>query len=289
MIQVMEKKFVKFVLTVFLTLCISISSAQNTQKSRNYFPGNYSNQPIITLKEGFFNKTTYYLDGEKSSPKEVTAFLNSLKNEDFKFQSYQRKKNLGMGIRVSGIAVTISSIAYLFTNDIPPANVRPWFWASFGGGVLQSTGNILVADSERRIQRTINDFNAYHYSGGADAFLSMDIIDGFLGPKINIYEGPMQLEKDQVLTRFQSNPEALRLYEQVLKREKVSTVANVANSALGIGIFFLAVGFESQSSSQNDLLIPLTFTGVGLNIFSRFYERKTRNLTRDVLYKYNYQ
>ena len=115
------------------------------------------------------------------------------------------------------------------------------------------------------------------------------IIDGFLGPKINIYEGPMQLEKDQVLTRFQSNPEALRLYEQVLKREKVSTVANVANSALGIGIFFLAVGFESQSSSQNDLLIPLTFTGVGLNIFSRFYERKTRNLTRDVLYKYNYQ
>ncbi|WP_287058873.1 hypothetical protein, partial [Algoriphagus sp.] len=202
----MEKKFVKFVLTVFLTLCISISSAQNTQKSRNYFPGNYSNQPIITLKEGFFNKTTYYLDGEKSSPKEVTAFLNSLKNEDFKFQSYQRKKNLGMGIRVSGIAVTIGSIAYLFTNDITPANVRPWFWASFGGGVLQSTGNILVADSERRIQRTINDFNAYHYSGGADAFLSMDIIDGFLGPKINIYEGPMQLEKDQVLTRFQSNP-----------------------------------------------------------------------------------
>lgn len=285
----MEIKLYRLTLLLFFLASINVAFSQTTPNSLSYFPERYSQQPIITFKEGFFNKTTYFLDGEKSSPKEVTAFLNSLKNEDFKFQSYQRKKNLGMGIRVSGIAVTIGSIAYLFTNDITPANVRPWFWASFGGGVLQSTGNILVADSERRIQRTINDFNAYHYSGGTEAFLSMDVMGSFFGPKINIYEGPMVLEKDQVLTRFQSNPEALQLYEQVLRREKVSTVAKVVNSALGIGIFFLAVGFESQSSSQNDLLIPLTFTGVGLNIFSRFYERKTRNLTRDVLYKYNYQ
>lgn len=285
----MENNFVKSVLTIFLTLFISISSAQNTQESRNYFPGNYSNQPIITLKEGFLNQTTYYLDGQKSSPREVSALLNSFQNEEFRFSSYQRKKNLGTAINLAGLAVNIGSAAYLFTNEITPANVQPWFWVTFGGGVVQGTGSILIRDADRRIRRSINDFNAYHYSGGVNAFLSMDVMDGFFGPKINLYEGPMVLEKDQVLTRFQSNPEALQLYEQVLRREKVSTVANVVNSALGIGVFFLAVGFESQSSSQNDLLIPLTFTGVGLNIFSRFYERKTRNLTRDVLYKYNYQ
>ncbi|TFV96176.1 hypothetical protein E4S40_08100 [Algoriphagus kandeliae] len=285
----MENNFVKFFLTVFLTLCISISSAQNTQESRTYFPGNYSTQPIITFKEGFLNQTTYYLDGQKSSPAEVAALINSVQSEEFRFSAYQRKKNWGTAINLTGLAVSIGSVAYLFTNEITPANVRPWFWVTFGGGVVQGTGSILIRDADRRIRRSINDFNAYHYSGGADAFLSMDVMDGFLGPKINISEGPMQLETDQVLTRFQSNPEALQLYEQVLRREKVSTVANVVNSALGIGIFFLAVGFESQSSSQNDLLIPLTFTGVGLNIFSRFYERKTRNLTREALYKYNYQ
>lgn len=285
----MKNRFWITLLLLFPISFASISLAQNTQESRTYFPGNYSTQPIITFKEGFLNQTTYYLDGQKSNPAEVAALLNSVQSEEFRFSAYQRKKNWGTAINLTGLAVSIGSVAYLFTKEITPANVRPWFWVTFGGGVVQGTGSILIRDADRRIRRSINDFNAYHYSGGADAFLSMDIIDGFLGPKINIYEGPMQLEKDQVLIRFQSNPEALRLYEQVLKREKVSTVANVANSALGIGIFFLAVGFESQSSSQNDLLIPLTFTGVGLNIFSRFYERKTRNLTRDVLYKYNYQ
>lgn len=285
----MKNRFWITLLLLFPISFASISLAQNTQESRTYFPGNYSTQPIITFKEGFLNQTTYYLDGQKSNPAEVAALLNSVQSEEFRFSAYQRKKNWGTAINLTGLAVSIGSVAYLFTNEITPANVRPWFWVTFGGGVVQGTGSILIRDADRRIRRSINDFNAYHYSGGADAFLSMDIMDGFLGPKINVYEGPMQLERDQVLTRFQSNPEALQLYEEVLRREKVSTVANVVNSALGIGIFFLAVGFESQSSSQNDLLIPLTFTGVGLNIFSRFYERKTRNLTREALYKYNYQ
>jgi hypothetical protein len=285
----MKNRFWITLLLLFPISFASISLAQNTQESRTYFPGNYSTQPIITFKEGFLNQTTYYLDGQKSNPAEVAALLNSVQSEEFRFSAYQRKKNWGTAINLTGLAVSIGSVAYLFTNEITPANIRPWFWVTFGGGVVQGTGSILIRDADRRIRRSINDFNAYHYSGGADAFLSMDIMDGFLGPKINVYEGPMQLEREQVLTRFQSNLEALQLYEQVLRREKVSTVANVVNSALGIGIFFLAVGFEFQSSSQNDLLIPLTFTGVGLNIFSRFYERKTRNLTREALYKYNYQ
>ena len=276
-------------LLLFSISFASITFSQTTQESRSYFPGSYSTQPVITFKEGFLNQTIYYLDGQKSSPAEVAALLNSVQNEEFRFSAYQKKKNWGTTINLAGLAVNIGSAAYLFTNEITPANVRPWFWVTFGGGVVQGTGSILIRDADRRIRRSINDFNAYHYSGGVNAFLSIDVMDSFFGPKINIYEGPMVLEKDQVLARFQSNPEALQLYKQVLKREKVSTVANVVNSALGIGVFFLAVGFESQSSSQNDLLIPLTFTGVGLNIFSRFYERKTRNLTRDVLYKYNYQ
>ncbi|GMQ28680.1 hypothetical protein [Algoriphagus confluentis] len=285
----MEIKIYRLTLLLFFLASMNMAFSQTTPKSLSYFPERYSQQPIITFKEGFFNKTTYFLDGEKSSPKEVAALLNSVKNEDFKFLSYQRKKNLGMGIRVSGIAVTIGSIAYLFTNDITPANVRPWFWASFGGGVLQSTGNILVADSERRIQRTINDFNAYYYSGGTEVFLSMDESAGFFGSKIDIYEGPMKLDKSQVLSRMQNMPEVRELYNKIIKRQKVSTAAQVANTAVQFGILFLALGPEPQSSTLNTTLIPLTMTGIGLNLFSGFYERKTRNLTRTALFQYNYQ
>lgn len=178
----MKKRFWITLLLLFPISFASISLAQNTQESRTYFPGNYSTQPIITFKEGFLNQTTYYLDGQKSNPAEVAALLNSVQSEEFRFSAYQRKKNWGTAMNLTGLAVSIGSVAYLFTNEITPANVRPWFWVTFGGGVVQGTGSILIRDADRRIRRSINDFNAYHYSGGADAFLSMDIMDGFLGP-----------------------------------------------------------------------------------------------------------
>lgn len=285
----MENKFLRAVLVLFFLAFKNVAFPQTTPNSPSYFSGKYSQQPIISFREGFFNKTTYYLDGEKSSSKQVAALLNSLQNEDFKFEGYQRKKNLGIGIRVSGMAVTIGSIAYLFTNEITPANVRPWFWVSFGGGVLQSTGNILIGDSERRIQRTINNFNAYHYSGGEEVYLSMDEGAGFFGSKIDLYEGPMKLDKSQVLSRMQLKPETRELYEKIINRQKVSTVTQAANTAVQFGILFFALGAEPQSSALNKTLIPLTITGIGLNIFSGAYDRKTRNLTREVLLLYNYQ
>lgn len=275
--------------TLLFSIFASLAFSQTTQNSSAYFQGNYSNQPIITFKEGFLNRNTYYLDGEKSSPKEVAALINSVQTEDFKFLPFQRKKNLGTGLLLSGLAVNIGSIAYLFTNEITPTNVRPWFLVTFGSGVLQSTGNILIRNSDRRIERSLTDFNAYHYAGGADAFLSMDVSENFFGTEIDIYEGPMLLQKDQVQSRLKSNEEAYTLYEKVIKRQQVSKVTNVANTALGFGIIFVAVGFQRQSSTQSQLLLPLTLTGIGLNVFSSFFERRTRNLTREALYRYNYQ
>ena len=215
--------------------------------------------------------------------------LNSARFEDFEFLPFHQKKNWGIGIILTGLAVNLGSIVYLFTHEITPTNVRPWYFVTLGGGILQATGSILVRDADRRIQRKLTDFNAYHYSKGTNTFLSMDVSDRFLGTRIDIYEGPMLLQKDQVLLRLKSNEEAYNLFEQVLKRQKVSTVTNLANSALGIGIFFVAVGFVQQSSSQNQILLPMTFTGIGLNVFSSFFERRTRNLTREALQQYNYQ
>jgi hypothetical protein len=117
----------------------------------------------------------------------------------------------------------------------------------------------------------------------------MDVEDGFLASKIQIYDGLMLIQKDQVLFRLQANEQSYLVYEQVLKRQKVSTVTHIANAALGIGVMFVAIGYEQQSSSPNDLLIPLTLTGIGLGIFSKNYDRRTRNLTREVLNGYNYQ
>jgi hypothetical protein len=187
------------------------------------------------------------------------------------------------------LAVNLGSIAYLFSNEITPTNFRPWFLVTLGGGVLLVTGDQLVKYAQKKIPRSLDDFNAYHYSGGNNSYLRMDVKEGFLAPKIEVYEGLMLLQKDQVLSRLQANEQAYQLYEQVLKRQKVSTVTHIANAALGIGVIFAAIGYEQQSSSQNDLLIPMSLTGIGLGIFSKNYDRKTRNLTRKVLQGYNYR
>jgi hypothetical protein len=275
--------------TLALSIFPTLAFSQTTQSSHTYFPGSYSQQPVITFKEGFLNKTTYYLDGEKSSPKEVTKLLNSVQTEDFKFTPYQRSKNLGTGLMLTGLAVNVGSVAYLFTNEITPATIRPWYLVTLGSGILQATGNIIIRNSERRIERSLSDFNAYHYSKGPSAYLTMDVSQGFSGTKIDIYEGPMLLQNTQVLSRLKSNEEAYRLFEQVIKRQKVSAVTNVANSALGFGIMFVAIGFERQSSTQSQILLPMTLTGIGLNVFSSFFDRRTRNLTREALHRYNYQ
>ena len=275
--------------TLALSIFPTLAFSQTTPSSHAYFSGSYSQQPVITFKEGFFNKTTYYLDGEKSSPKEVANLLNSVQTEDFRFTPYQRKKNLGIGLKLTGLTVNLGSVAYLFTNEITPATVRPWYLVTLGSSILQATGNIIIRNSERKIERTLTDFNAYYYSKGPGAYLSLNVSENFFGSKIDIYEGTMLLQNAQVLSRLKSNEEAHRMFEQVIKRQKVSTITNVANSALGFGIMFVAIGFERQSSTQSQILLPMTFTGIGINVFSSFFDRRTRNLTREALHRYNYQ
>jgi len=146
MIKIQTKSF----LLIHL-FCASISislQAQTNQNSPSYFPGNYSQQPIITFKEGFLNQKTYYLDGEKSNAKKVGELLNSIENEDFEFRAYQRKKGWGTAMNLTGLAVNLGSIAYLLTNEITPATIRPWFLVTLGGGVLLVTGDLLVQNAQ---------------------------------------------------------------------------------------------------------------------------------------------
>jgi len=274
----------------FFTLALSFfSSVAFPQTPQPYFPGSYSQQPVITFKEGFLNKTTYYLDGEEASSKQVGLLLNSVQTDGFRFLPNQRKKNLGSGLMLTGLAINLGSIGYLFSNEITQATIRPWFLVTFGSGFLQVAGNSMSRNSERKIERTLTNFNAYHYSKGPGAYLSMELSESFIGSKIEIYEGPMLLKNDQVLARLKSNEEAYRMFEQVTKRQKVSTATNVMNSALGLGIMVVVLGFDRQSTPQNQILLPMTFTGIGLNVFSSFFERRTRNLTREALHRYNYQ
>lgn len=288
--QLSPKKFayLKSLLLVSLFFIYFPLFAQSDKNAVTYYPSNYSQQPIVTFHEGFLNRRTYFLDGIKSQPKDVTALLKSIQNEDFDIHSLQQKKTWGTAIRLTGLGVGIGTFAYLFTNEITPSNIRPLIWFSMGSIILQVTGNSLVENSQTRITKAIDDFNAYHFVGSSSKFLKMDVRNQFLGPKIDIYEGTKLLQTDQVSLILKSNEKAFEAISMIQKRQKVSKVAHVVDQGLSIGILFLALGYQKQSSTQSDLLFPLILTGTGLRIFSSNYDRRTRNLARMALNEYNY-
>lgn len=262
--------------------------AQNQQNATTYYPEKYSQQPIITFREGFLNKRTYFLDSIKSSPKVVKETLKSIQHEDFDIHSLQRKKDWGTGISLTGLGTGIATFTYFLTNEITPTNIKPLVWGTLGSEILLIAGNALKSDSQKRITKTIDDFNAYHYFGNSSKFLRLDIKYQFLGQKIDIYEGTKLLQRDQISSLLQSNEKAIETYSIIQKRQKVSKVSHVVNQGLGIGILFLMLGYQNQSSTQNDLIFPLIITGTGLSIFSNNYDRKTRNLARTAIHRYNY-
>jgi hypothetical protein len=51
-------------------------------------------------------------------------------------------------MNLTGLAVNLGSIAYLLTNEITPATIRPWFLVTLGGGVLLVTGDLLVQNAQ---------------------------------------------------------------------------------------------------------------------------------------------
>lgn len=276
-------------LAIFFGFQGGLIHAQTSTNSTIYFPETASKQPIITYLEGFLNKFTYYIDGQESSPNEVANLMGLVTNENFNIRSYQRKRSWGRALKVAGVTTMLATSTYFFTQDIASTNLGGLIIISLGGVALDYTGRHLLEDANMRIEKSIRDFNAYHYSGGVDAYLSMEMNMKLLGPQLEIYEGPMLLTQTEAANRIRTNEVAFQLYNKVLKRQKVSKVTNIASLVLSMGVVVTTLGHEKQSSQPNKIIYPLILTGFGLNSFSTIYNRKTRNMGREALYIYNYQ
>lgn len=265
-------------------------SLRAQDRNTEYFSENkYADYPIITFRENLFNQTVYYVNGVKSTTKEVRAYLEIQPGDAQDFAADNTKRMAGVALRYTGLAMTTGSLIYLFTNDLQPSNFNTFFLVSFGGGIVGSIGASMEANAKRRIAGTIDKYNfIISRDQLLGHYLTMDVRANLLGEKIDIYDGPNLLGKAQIRTLMENRSDMYADYLKALRKQNLSFALDLGSLALDLVFIAYFISPQLQSSTPNDILIPLVFTNLGLGIISGQVRRSARNLTRSALYSYNF-
>ncbi|WP_373521511.1 hypothetical protein [Aquiflexum sp.] len=263
-------------------------NAQDT--SFEYFSDQkYSGYPIITFKENFFNQPVYLIDGVKSRPKEVRAFMEIMPGDANEFGNNNTKLAVGSALRYAALAVITGTGVFLFTNELTPQNIRPWLFTNASGVTLTTIGSSMVTNAKRKNSKLIENYNyLVARENITGPYLRMDVRLNFIGEKIDIYDGPNLLDKARIRTLMEEKPEMYADYKKALNKQKVVLGLDLTGLVVSLLTLTYIVSPRSQPSTQNSLLIPFVFTGLGLGIASNQFKRSARNLTRHALDRYNF-
>lgn len=279
-------------LAIFASTAFFLPNSLLLAQDRNaeYFSENkYADYPIITFRENIFNQPVYYINGVKSNAKEVRAYLEIQPGDAQDFGIANSKRIGGAALKYTGLAVTTGSLVYLFTNQLQPNDFNTFFFVSFGGGIVGSIGASMEANAKRRIAGTIDKYNFIISRDELQGhYLTMDVRGNMLGEKIDIYDGPNLLNKAQIRTLMENRPDMYADYMKALRKQKMSFALDIGSLALDMVFLAYFVFPQFQSSTPNDILVPLVFSNIGLGIVSGQVRRSARNLTRSALYSYNF-
>lgn len=279
-------------LAIFASTAFFLPSSSLLAQDRNaeYFSENkYADYPIITFRENLLNQPVYYINGVKANTGEVRAYLEIQPGDAQDFAVDNTKRMAGAALRYTGLAMTTGSLIYLLTNDLQPSNFNTFFLVSFGGGIVGSIGASMEVNAKRRIAGTIDKYNFIISRDKLQGhYLTMDVRANLLGEKIDIYDGPNLLGKAQIRTLMENRPDMYADYLKALRKQKMSFALDLGSLALDLVFIAYFISPQLLSSTPNDILIPLTFTNIGLGIISGQVRRSARNLTRSALYRYNF-
>ena len=278
----------KILSVVFLCFFSIVLHGQDT--SFEYFSeSKYKDYPLITFKENFFNQPVYFIDGVKSKPKEVRAFMEIMPGDANEFGNNNTKLTTGYALRYASLVISVGSLAFILTNELTPQNFRPWFFTSMSGMVLGMVGTPMISNAKRRNSRLIENYNYLVAKESITGpYLRMDVRFNFIGEKIDIYDGPNLLDKARIRTLMEGRPDMYADYQKALNKQRISFAMDLTGMALNLLTLTYIVSPQFQSSTPSNLLIPLVFTNLGLGIASGQIQRRARNLTRHALDRYNF-
>jgi hypothetical protein len=285
------KKFIGKIGLVLFFCFFGINLKAQDTRFEYFSDQKYADYPLITFKENFFNQPIYFIDGVKASANEVRAFMEIMPGDANDFSQTHTKTTTGTFLNLGGQAVVLGALGYAYNNRNMLNNdiVRNWFFLTIGGGVISAIGKSMNRHGVRKINNLIENHN-YLISEDqiGSVYLKMDFRQNFLGEKIDIYDGPNLLDKARIRTLMQDNQEIYEEYKKALNKQKISFGLDITGLLVDIVVISYVISPQFQSSAPSNLLIPLVFANLGLNIASSQFRRSARNLTRHALHRYNF-
>lgn len=286
----MSRFIILFFLTLYLGFLFSIPSAQAQDKRSPFYQENkYADYPVITFRENFLNLPVYYINGEKSKPQEVRAYLEILPGDAQDFTANTAKLRIGHALYLTSLGIGLGSTAYLYTNELRQDDYLPFFIMTVGGSLLGNIGGGMESNAKMHLSNILENYNFVIDSDRLGSHcLKMKIEGNLIGQKINIYDGPNMLNKAQIRTLMENRPDMYADYEKAIRKQTFANILDVADLGLTLVFTWYFISPQFQSSTPNDILLPLVFTNLGLSIVSGQVRRSARNLTRSALDRYNF-
>lgn len=276
---------------VFLYFSFFFTGLAHGQNNIYFSDNKYAEYPIITLQENFWGNPVYSINGEKIKASEVRAYMEIMPGDASQFMDNHRKAITGTGLNLAGTGLIIGAFGYAFDNrnNLNNQIVRNWFIPTVIGGVVGGIGGAMNRNGVYKINGLIENHNyLIRQEEISGPYLKMRVASNFIGEKLEIYEGPSLLTKQEVNQYFKGDPELFAAIKKIQRSQNLSLGLDIMSFATSLVLIYYVISPQFQSSTPSNFIIPLTLFDVGLTISSSMIRRNNRNKTRLILQQFNF-
>ncbi len=118
-------------------------------------------------------------------------------------------------------------------------------------------------------------------------YLIINYRSNLLGQRLEIYDGEQRLNRTQISTVLQNDPDAYDLYRRALVNKRWQTAMDVSAGAMLAGSLYLIILPQNTQTASNNLFLPIIIGNVVSGLASGIFRRKSRELTSQAIEVYN--
>lgn len=276
---------------IFSFFLMKISSVFPQSKSY-YDEGKYINYPIITFKENFWGNPIYLTEEKKIKAFEVREYMEIMPGNANDFSQTHTKAKTGTILNFTSSLVGLGALAYIGNNfgNLNNEVIRNFLIVSTLSTITSGIGFHMNRTGIRKLNILIENHNyLIRQDEIKGQYLRSDFRNTFFGERIDLYDGPTLMSKEQINDLKIAYPDFQYKFKKAEKAQNLSLALDIVNFASQILFTTYIISPRFQSSTPSNFLIPLTITSFSLSISSPIIRRSARNKTRLALQEFNFE
>ena len=276
---------------LFFFFLMKISSVFPQSKSY-YDEGKYRNFPIITFKENFWGNPIYLTEEKKIKAFQVREYMEIMPGNANDFLQTHTKAKTGTILNFTSSLVGLGALAYIGNNfgNLNNEVIRNFLIVSTLSTITSGIGFQMNRTGIRKLNTLIENHNyLIRQDEIIGQYLRSDFRNTFFGERIDLYDGPSLMSKEQINDLKIAYPDFQHKFKKAEKAQNLSLALDVVNFASQILFTTYIISPRFQSSTPSNFLIPLTITSFSLSISSPIIRRSARNKTRLALQNFNFE